>query len=131
MKTIENHVLKFRADHWTALHSLYKGEKTVTGLSIWRKLRPIEKQAHDAATAQCNGETYNGQPWRTEDGWEIFKGYITNRVRLAFGGVLPEGFFINGDARGYALKLDPDSCVIPAGMHKDWGGNGILAAEIN
>ncbi len=104
------------------------------GLKMWRKLRRIEAVAHDAATAQCNGEAYNGQPCRDEIQWQEFKGAIAARVASVFGFTHlhpPKGFFLNSDPRGYALKLDPEKCTVPDGMQTDWGGNGILAAEID
>lgn len=104
------------------------------GLKMWRKLRRIEAVAHDATTAQCNGEAYNGQPFRDEIQWQEFKGAIAARVASVFGFTHlhpPKGFFLNSDPRGYALKLDPEKCTVPDGMQTDWGGNGILAAEID
>ena len=52
-----------------------------------------------------------------------------------FGGSLPAGLYINGDPRGHMLKLDCGSAgspgvPIPDGMERDWGGDGILAADI-
>lgn len=104
------------------------------GLKMWRKLRRIEADAHDAATAQCNGAAYNGQPFRDEIQWQEFKGAIAARVASVFGFTHlhpPKGFFLNSDPRGYALKLNPDKCTVPEGMVTDWGRYGILAAEIN
>lgn len=43
------------------------------------------------------------------------------------------GLIINGDARGYAIKIDSD-CMKQyksVGLYRDWGGNGILSPEIN
>ena len=111
---------------------------------LWKRLRRIEARAHDAATAQCNGETYGSQPFRPdwhEDGtegtaarptpWEVFSDGIRAEVAAAFGGILPAGFFLNQDCRGYALKLRPEKCTVPLGMFTDWGHHGILAAGIN
>ena len=58
------------------------------------------------------------------------------KIAKIFGGTIPEGVFINSDPRGHALKLDcgdagQPGVTIPEGMEKDWGGNGILAAEID
>lgn len=121
---------------------LKKGEDHETrGLKMWRKLRRIEVVAHDAATAQCNGDSYNGQPFRLNYGpdgeecensqWEQFVDSIRADVAAVFGGKLPDGFRYNQDPRGYALKLDFDKTTIPQGMETDWGGYGLLAAEIN
>ena len=107
------------------------------GLKMWRKLRHIEKKAHDAATAQCNGEVFRlnaGEVWNfqaNENAWYNFSGSISRLAAVIFGGTLPDGFFVNGDCRGYSLKLDPEKCTVPQGMETDWGRYGILAAEIN
>lgn len=129
MKTLAPHVESSRIAHHNALLSLYRLNKPTTGLAIWRKLCRIERDAHNATTAQCNGAGYNGQPFREEEEWEAFKRQIRSKVLNIFGTV-PQGFFVNGDARGYALKIDPDNGTVPAGMHADWGQNGILAAQI-
>lgn len=120
---------------------LKKGEDHETrGLKMWRKLRRIESAAHDAATAQCNGERYGSQPYREDpeelpDGacgeWDNFCDYVRAEVVKVFGGIVPAGFHFNQDPRGYALKLDSDKATIPQGMETDWGGYGLLAAEIN
>lgn len=135
-----------RKAHHRALASLHAApmwnDPEKLGLAMWRKLRRIEAVAHDATTAQCNGAAYNGQPFRpdydVETGdeadvttWSQFKDSICADVAKVFGGKLPEGFFINGDARGAALKLDPDKCTVPEGMVTDWGKNGLLAAVID
>ncbi len=103
------------------------------GLKMWRRLRRIEAIAHDATTAQCNGESYNGQPFREEEAWEDFKSGILAQVGRVFGVShmhVPAGIYINGDARGMALCLDAEKVKIPDGMATNWGGDGILAADI-
>jgi hypothetical protein len=40
--------------------------------------------------------------------------------------------FLNGDARGYALKIQDDYVRDNnLDIHKDWGGYGILAPEFD
>lgn len=48
--------------------------------------------------------------------------------------------FLNKDARGYALKIDSDwldeqrsnpNTVHLASIHRDWGGNGIIAPDLS
>lgn len=111
-----------RQAHHNALATLSTDPKA-DGLKLWRKLRRIEGQAHKMATDYCNGDC-------TGEQWDAAKYKFTHEVFKAFG-QLPAGFFVNGDARGYALKLDPDDCTVPKGMHTDWGRYGILAPEIN
>lgn len=242
-----------RLAHWAALESLRAPGNIKTGLQLFRSLRIIETECHNATTAQCNGAAYNGQPFRPD--WEdmgfrrvryfsyfagnkspetrevcenmvvtecessdiagakamemaqkceagkhefirslftyrtdsfggslfgffvcktlepephIFVNFhaiteldsnegistyalrsdsvlapdesgpspwsryiegVKMRVARVFG-QLPPGFFVNGDARGYALKIDPAKGVVPPGMATDWGSYGLLAATI-
>lgn len=130
-----------RKAHHCALSSLHASllptqeEHETRGLSMWRKLRRIEALAHDAATAQCNGERYGSQPYREDDETgdsplDVFFDGIRADVARVFGGVLPDGFRINHDPRGYALLLSSEKVTIQQGMQTNWGGDGILAAEI-
>jgi hypothetical protein len=125
-----------RAAHHRALASLHAtpskaDDPQALGLKMWRALRRLERIANDAATAQCNGETYRTQPFREDSEWEAFKGQIKATAKHIFGGTLPKGFFINTDPSGYALKINPERGVVPAGLHQDFGGYGCLAAEIS
>ena len=102
---------------------------------MWRKLRRIEAMAHDATTAQCNGESYGSQPYREDDETgnsplDVFFDGIRADVANVFGGTLPTGFYINHDPRGYALLLSSEKVTIPQGMQTNWGSDGILAADI-
>jgi hypothetical protein len=139
-----------RLAQFAALESLWTGapEQNPGGLAMWRRLRRIELRAHRAATAQCNGEAYQGQPFRPDylpDGsqgteeaptpWETFCASVAGDVASALGGKLPEGFRLNTDARGCALKIrgteaGRPGAFIPPGMVTDWGSNGILAPEL-
>lgn len=110
-----------RENHHKALESLAVNGKS--GLKLWRKLRRIEKRANSFATAYCNGSI-------DSDDWDVFRQEFEESVEDTFG-QLPQGFFVNSDPRGYALKLDNEQVQIPQGMETDWGGYGILAAEIN
>ena len=138
MKTQSANTARARAAHHAALETLRAPGCKLSGMAIWRKLRRLEQEVHDATTAQCNGATYGGQPFRPDHGpdgeesdtspWQYYLATVKANVTASFG-QLPAGFFVNGDARGYALKLAPGH--VPDGMHADWGSNGILAAEID
>lgn len=105
------------------------------GREISVALLKLENKARRAATAQCNGEAFEGQPFREEKQWDEFKAMIRASVAAIFNSTVPPGFFVNGDPRGYALKINNE---VPAGkalidstkMHTDWGGYGILSPEI-
>lgn len=121
----------------------YLGASNPDGKKISVALLKLEREAHKIATAYCNGED---APYslagvagvfrnNSEDGWEAFTGLAQVTV-VDILGKIPPGFFVNGDARGYALKIDNDT---PAGkalidavkLHTDWGGYGILSPEID
>lgn len=96
-----------------------------TGKSM-RQLRTLEHWAHRMAEMSCNGDIDDLKYSKAEL-------HVKEQVTSLFGGVLPKGFFFNGDARGYALKLDDE-------MYKnedkplsytDFGGYMILAPKRN
>lgn len=121
MKTANEYITRRRNNHHKALETLAVNGRT--GLQLWRKLRRIEKRAQSFAVAYCNGNI-------DSDDWETFTQEFEQSVKETFGQI-PQGFFVNGDPRGYALKLDNEKVQIPQGMDTDWGGYGILAAEID
>lgn len=137
MKTPQ-HITESRNRHHVALASLTSNPRQ-PGLPLWRKLRKVEGLASRGATAYCNGGTIavsNKAGDRHYDfggdyaAWDAF---VTREIIPAVRrilGRLPDGFFVNGDPRGYALKIDNDKSSIPDGMHTDWGGYGILAPEL-
>lgn len=140
MKTSKEVLTRYRIAHHRALETLRSPDCHLSGLQIWRKLGEIERLAHAGATAYCNGESIR-LSWplfgvreydfrNDENAWDSLRSVVTDCVRRIFGHV-PAGFAVNGDARGYALKIDPDAATVPAGMHTDWGRNGILAARID
>jgi hypothetical protein len=115
------HVQRWRDNHHRALEALATNGKS--GKQLWQALNRLEHTAHKRAEDYCNGTV-------TVEQWEAFAEKAERAVGVIFGKV-PAGFHLNGDPRGYALKLDPDhGATIPEGMHKDWGGYGILAAVI-
>lgn len=119
-------VAESRKAHHKALESL--ATIKVDGLKVWRKLRELERDANAVATARCNGQAYLGRECLTDEQWETYCKSIEYAVGKLFG-IVPAGFFVNGDPRGYALKIESDT--LPAGLHRDWGNYGILAPEIN
>jgi hypothetical protein len=96
------------------------------GLKLWRELRRIENTLYPICLNYTNGE--NGIDM---DKWEAAKDDARARLAKVFGGTVPQGVRINSDPRGHMLKLDCDKATVPQGMERDWGGDGILTAEIN
>jgi hypothetical protein len=122
-----------RAAHHAALEKLRGPSCTLTGLQIWRRLRKLEVKASRIATANCNGEAYEGERPKTGEVWKMeIRSKIGQILGREIGAYKEHGIFINTDPRGYALKLDAvNSATVPDGMYTDWGGYGILAPVID
>lgn len=128
MKTSERReiMLKHRQRHIEGLQKLGY---------IYDKMNAIKRLEHEAnaiQTADANGELTEVEASNADM-------RISNRVAVMFGGKLPKGFFINGDPRGYTLKLDPEAWKVSDNAqenyealpikYQDWGGYMILAPE--
>jgi hypothetical protein len=138
MKTKTKSILR-RNSHLAALVALHASPLQANGKKMFHQLRKIEMEANRAACAQCNGEAFEGQPFRPnwlpngEEGteanptqWEIYAETVYKRVYKVFGGKTPAGFFYNQDPLGYSLKLiNP-----PSGIDRDFGDYGILAPKL-
>jgi hypothetical protein len=99
---------------------------TLPGKKLSTKLFLLEQRAHKEAENYCNLPDY-------ADSWEKAEGEITASVLTLFPNL--HGFFVNGDPRGYALKITEEVTkkYREAGvvLHTDWGGYGILSPEID
>lgn len=110
----------------TAL-GLAMGMTNPNGKKISLALLKLEHEASAYAVNYCNGDT-------TMEDFEADSLEISSKVSAIFG-KLPPGFFVNGDPRGYALKIDNETpeglaLIESIGLEKDWGGYGILSPEI-
>lgn len=108
-------MLKHRQRHVEELQKLGFIHKNLNSI------KRVERGANRLATQWCNGEI-------DEKTMEQGILHFTNHVKRLFGGELPDNFFVNLDARGYALKINqsPAREII---SYTDWGGYGILAPE--
>lgn len=95
-------------------------------VKLCKKLRSLEIKAHRLATDYCNGE--NGI---NSENWDAKCKPILNQVCKILNPINADvEIFLNGDARGYALKIRfDDSDARSREMHTDWGGYGILAPD--
>jgi len=94
-------------------------------LEICRKLHRIELKVHRLAEDYCNG-LIDSEKWEIE----------SEKARFRVADIIGEKFLpvirINGDPRGYALKID-DAYIRENAIkiYRDWGGYGILAPEFD
>ena len=106
---------------------------SVTGEDIYKQLRRLENAAHRLAELECNGEIDEEKAAKRSA--TIEKQVRKLLPRLAhFDNTKNARFFLNGDPRGYALKLHEDAAKSIEGIlgtrpHTDWGGYVILCPE--
>lgn len=84
--------------------------------SLYEQLLKLENKAHRITTAQCNGEG-------NEEAQEKQLNAILTKVNSL---LKVKTAFINGDPRGYSLKIK-EAEAKELGIYQDWGGYGILA----
>lgn len=115
--------------HYETLERLseFLGNKQ-DGKKLSVKLWALEKRGNRLATDYCNGE--NGI---NSTRWEFERLHLIKEVEKLFGVPVP-GLEINGDARGYTLKINDEyvRTYYPStiGLYRDWGGYGILSPVI-
>jgi hypothetical protein len=126
--------------HYAALVRLAEacGIKKADGKKLSVELLKIERLAHGGAEAYCNGDKFHHYDFgKNENDWDDFERMITACVQDLFNHKLPF-FQVNGDARGYALKIRGAEAghdygrelIEKTGLQRDWGGNGLLAPDI-
>lgn len=98
------------------------------GKKISVALFKVERYTSHAAVRYCNGEI-------STERWEYDCGQARQAVESILG-TRPPGFFVNGDPRGYALKIDNETpegqlLIATVGLQRDLGGFGLLSPQIN
>ena len=98
--------------HLEALETLHEGREFGPSVTLtpkeFEQLLRIERKANMDAVAYCNGDIDSEQ-------WEERAEKHAAKVRAFFGHPLP-GLIVNGDARGYALKIYPARQTLPDGI---------------
>lgn len=97
-------------------------------IKLCKRLRRIETAAHRTAEMLCNGELDWTDEQMEADDRKILK-RLDALLNYRKAGV---PIIVNGDPRGYTLKIrDSYVSAHELKIHRDWGGHGILAPEIN
>lgn len=125
MNTLKERMYQQIEEHGANLNRIFN--TGIDNVTLCKKLRRLEVKAHRLATDYCNGE--NGV---NADNWDSLCEPILKAVRKILKCKDSFPIFINGDARGYALKIDSDY-VEKTNMriYQDWGHYGILAPEFD
>ena len=122
----------------------------VDPINLCKKLRRLENKAHRITTQLCNGfpehllhldnEVLEDYSKHLEVKLCRIEGKVrdylwANQPKLKKNFKKINAIFINGDPRGYALKLDTETIKYFEELgedfpHKDWGGYGIIAPDL-
>jgi hemoglobin-like flavoprotein len=106
--------------HGQRLNNLFN--TNLDNVSLCKKLFRLENSAHNITTHYCNGYVeYDHFQYKTES--------ILQQVAKILG-TDESNLFINGDARGYAIKFNHNFTKDNIkNMYQDMGGYGIVAPD--
>ena len=91
-------------------------------IKLSKALFSLENKAHRLTTDECNtGKDHS-------EALEALRLKVLKKLGLKPSDPLADSIFINGDPRGYAIKIH-DQAAKNLAIHKDWGGFGILAPD--
>ena len=114
------------AKHGAKLLKLFPKAATTDPVELCLKIRRIETRCHRLALSLCNGTTQQASYERgVAKALYDLRALLGDSVHLAH-------VFVNGDPRGYALKIDDayqraNNLDLPT----DWGGYGLLAPDLS
>lgn len=136
--------------HGENLLRIFPNAKINDPIKLSKALRRLEAQGQAYALRLCNGPEFASD----DDAWAV-KERILTKVQILLGYATGEvSVFLNSDPRGYALKIDDawlnsqrenwDRMIAKKGkraigaaywallgLHRDWGGYGILAPDFS
>ena len=107
--------------HGQNLKAVFNLDHNIDPVKLCKRLFRLENKAHKLALDFCNGEIDQLE-------WDQKANKILTKVEAILKN--KKVLFLNGDARGYALKID-DGYIRNNNLniHKDWGGYGIVAPD--
>ena len=128
---MKEHIKKEVIAHTNNLIKLFKlkgFETEAQKLSFIRKIRRLEFKAHKLITNLCNGEINLTE----EEFFNKEKEILNELDKLLNFKSLEIPCFLNGDCRGYALKIK-DSYIREKQINifRDFGGFGIICPEFS
>ena len=103
--------------------------KDIDSLKLCRSLRRIESKAHKLMTDQCNGETKATEEEQARQEQE-FLNSVDELLNFRKQNI---PVFLNGDPRGYTIKVEDDyvkKVRDKTNLYSDMGGFGIICPEL-
>ena len=118
--SIQTHNILNAARHIQLLGEMF-GFNYPNPYEVFEILLKAEREAHRRTTKECNEAISDEE---SEKWHENFIKRLTKKLCVE---KMPDGFFVNYDPRGYALKMKEKT--FPQGLWTDFGGYGILAPD--
>ena len=107
--------------HGQNLKAVFNLDQDIDPVKLCKRLFRLENKAHKLAVDFCNGEIDQLE-------WDQKADKILTKVEAILKN--KKVLFLNGDARGYALKIDDEYIRNNnLNIHRDWGGYGIVAPD--
>ena len=108
-------------EHGKKLIALFGLPSDTDPHALYYALHRLEARAHSYAERACNEDL-------GDEAIEKHDASILRSVKALLGDKVP--IMLNGDPRGYALKIPNDwMAKNNADLHKDWGGYGIICPD--
>ena len=112
--------------HGQNLKAMFNLDQNIDPVKLCKRLLRLENKAHKLAVDYCNGDIY-------ADDYD----HETNKILTKVETILNNNYlranniiFMNGDARGYALKINDEYLKNNNfKIHRDMGGYGIIAPD--
>lgn len=125
---IENQVRQ----HGENLIAIFGLRPDTDPVRLCKELRRKEGRGSRSATDYCNGDLTMAQYGKAAKALrtEVIAFLVKNGADGNSTAI--REIYINGDPRGYCLKLNSEyTATLSTPIHRDWGGYGILAPEFN
>ena len=107
--------------HGQDLKAVFNLDRNIDPVKLCKRLFRLENKAHKLAVDFCNGVIDQLE-------WDKKADQILTKVETILKN--KKVLFCNGDARGYALKIDDEYIKNNNfNIHRDWGGYGIIAPD--
>ena len=107
--------------HGQNLKAVFNLDSETDPIKLCKRLFRLETKAHKLAEDFCNGVIDQLE-------WDKKADQILTKVETILNN--KKVLFLNGDARGYALKIDDEYLKNNNfNIHRDWGGYGIIAPD--
>ena len=115
--------------HGQNLKAMFNLNRDIDPVKLCKRLLRLEKKAHKLAVDFCNG-VIDQLEWDQKADQILTKVETILKVPTGRGIINKKVLFLNGDARGYALKIDDEYLKNNNfNIHRDWGGYGIIAPD--